>query len=310
MSVAVLGGGAFGQALAKAVERGAGPVTLFSRSTPTNSGFQVHSIHELESVSRFELIFIAVPSSFVCPLARALGRHLDGSHFLVHVSRGLVGEELSTLTEVLRANTPCRRVGVLAGPLSAESLSEGTPCAGVVGTRFVEVAESVSAALCHASIRVYDTSDVIGVEFASAMVGLMALVGGAARELQTSPSAISAVLTRGMAEAQELAKARGGSPDTFAGLAGMGDLLAAILEHERPEARLGALLASGEPLADALKKTQTHVEAVNLARRVAVYGRRLGMKWTVAETVAETLDGEISPRESVARMVSGNASTK
>src|SRR5690606_27838602 len=107
-----------------------------------------------------------VPSVHVGALAVELGAHLDGSHLLVHVSRGLLGDELETLTHLLRETTPVRRVGALAGPLVAKALIEGQPGGGIVGSLFPEVADAVCDAIAGKRLRIYRTDDVVGVEIA------------------------------------------------------------------------------------------------------------------------------------------------
>ncbi len=144
--VGVLGGGGFGQGLAAAAARARNDVLLWSRSERELPG-GVGSTRDLAALAECDVLFLAVPSGYVEALSTELGTHLDGSHVLVHVSRGLVGAQLGTLSQLLRTTTPCRRVGALAGPLIAEALVSGAPSGAVVGTRFPEVANLVRDAI-------------------------------------------------------------------------------------------------------------------------------------------------------------------
>ena len=158
---------------------------------------------------------------------------------MVHVSRGIVGDELTTVCEVLRSRTPVRRVGVLAGPLVADALAEGEPSGGIVGTLFPEVAEAVTEAIGGDRLRVYTTQDVIGVELSAAFVGLVALALGFAAAQKLGPSTLAVLGTRGLAEGARVAERFGASERTFAGLAGAGDVMAAIAGDKRPETAFG-----------------------------------------------------------------------
>ena len=227
LPVGVLGGGGFGRGLAQAASRIGRDVVLWSRSGDASDG-RIRTTRNLADLAEAEIIFVAVPSIYVAEVSGQLGEHLDGSHLLVHVSRGLVGEELTTVSHVLRHETPCRRVGALAGPLVAQALAEGQPGGGVIGTRFPEVAEAVRRAIAGPTLRIYETRDVTGVEVASAMVGLLCLAVGYGQAGGIGPGTLAVVVTRGMAEAARVGQALGAEQATFGGLAGFGDLMAAV----------------------------------------------------------------------------------
>ena len=192
-----------------------------------------------------ELVFVAAPSTHMEVVGDALCPHLNGSHMMVHVSRGIVGDELTTVCEVLRSRTPVRRVGVLAGPLVADALAEGAPSGGIVGTLFPEVAEAVTEAIGGERLRIYTTQDVVGVELSAAFVGLVALALGFAQAQKLGPSTLAVLGVRGLAEGARVAERFGASERTFAGLAGAGDVMAAIAGDKRPETAFGRALAQG-----------------------------------------------------------------
>ena len=158
--VAVLGGGSFGRALAIQVARSGRVVTLWSRQPRDPAHANVRSTTRIAEVGQAELVFVAAPSIHIDGLAQEVGHYLDGTHLLVHVSRGLIGSDLTTLTQRLRSSTPCRRVGVLAGPLVARALAEGEPGGAIVGSLFPEVTEAVREAIGGPTMRIYGTSDV------------------------------------------------------------------------------------------------------------------------------------------------------
>lgn len=273
LPVGIVGGGGFGQALSRAAARVGRRVILLSRQGRDLASDRIRVTSELAELGEAELVFVAVPSPYVRELAREVGKHLDGSHLLVHVSRGLVGDELEPLTHLLRAETPARRVGVLAGPLVAKSLTDGQPGGGLVGTLFPEVADAVRDAIGGPSLRIYSTDDVIGAEVASAFVGLIALALGYAKQSGFGPGTLAVLATRGIAEATRVGVHLGGKERTFSGLSGYGDLIAAVADDGRPELEFGAALAQGVPLAEAAQRAGAYVEGVKFAAQVAAYAK-------------------------------------
>lgn len=308
--VGVLGGGGFGRGLARAAARAGREARIWSRGEPRDLGEGVTYTRELRDLAQAELIFVAVPSQHVGPLVGDLGVHLDGSHLLVHVSRGLIGDELSTLTRVLRTETPCRRVGVLAGPLVAGALARGEPGGGVVGTRFPEVVSAVRASIAGPALRIYETDDVEGVEVASAMVGLLALAAGFALETGLGPASLAVMGTRGMVEAARIGASLRGREQTFFGLAGFGDLLAVLAGDDRPEVRLGRALAAGKSLEDAGREAGAYIEGVSIARRVAGYALRAGVEAPISQAVADVLEERLTPRQAVERLMTRRVGTE
>lgn len=303
--VGILGGGGFGLALARAVVRTEREVVLWSRRQVSAEGMSgVTVAKELGELAQADLIFLSVPSVHAESQARALGAYLDGRHLLVHVSRGLVGPELRTVSRVLREVTPARRVGCLAGPLDARALAEGTPNGTIVGSAFPEVAEAVRAAIGGPTLRVYETEDVIGVEVSSALVGLLALLLGFARELGIGPGALAVMMTRGMNEAERVGVSLGAEAKTFAGLAGAGDLLSAALGDDRPESKLGAALARGLSRERAGIEAGAHIEGLTIARNVQKYAARRGIDVPITEATADALDGNATPSDVIARLMS------
>lgn len=299
--VGVVGGGGFGKALATAAARNGRDVLLWSRKAQLDAPYR--STTNLSDLSSAELIFLAVPSPYVPEAAETLGAHLDGSHLLVHVSRGLLGDNLTTLSQHLRHATPCRRVGALAGPLDADALREGSPTGAIVGTRFPEVTRAVRCAIGGRHLRIYESQDIVGVEVATAVVGLMALAVGYARGRKMPPATLSVFLTRGMAESVRVGKALGGDPATFRGLAGFGDLLAVVGGDVRPEIMLGQALAEGIGLKSAAQRAGAHIEGVTIAARLVKFAKTAGIEAPMCEVVAQVLGGRIGPDEGITRLL-------
>jgi len=294
LPVAVVGGGSFGQSLARVAARSGQRVLLWSRRARDMDEDAIECTTALEELAEAELLLFAVPSPYVGELAEQVGQHLDGSHLLVHVSRGLVGDDLTTVSELLGSRTPCRRVGALAGPLVARGLSAGEPGGAVIASPFPEVVEAVSDAIGGPMMRVYGTDDLVGVEIASALVGVLALALGYAQHLGMGPGALAVLGTRGLAESTRVGEARGASARTFAGLAGAGDLLAAVAGDGRPELEFGRALGQGLDLQAAAERAGAYIEGAALAGHIAAFGERRGFEVPLFHGLAMLMAGQLT----------------
>lgn len=295
--VAVIGGGAWGLALAAAAARAESDVVLLTRRDLNGSlpkGVRV--VRETkEAAAHARLIFLAAPSSACRKVAHELGDHVDGSHYVVHGVRGLVsdGEELKTISEIIREETPVRRTGALGGPALAQDLLAGRPSVVVVGSRYPEVTEAAVAAFQSPTFRVYPSSDLRGLEWASALVGCLTIAVGYAQAMQMSPGLVAALISRAIGEAARIAAAAGGEEATLLGLAGYGDLLASIAQGERPEVLVGQALAKGMSPAEAMRAAKLRVEALDLIPLVARWAEGSGVRAPIFQALASgVLEGK------------------
>jgi glycerol-3-phosphate dehydrogenase (NAD(P)+) len=298
VSVAIVGGGPWGIALARAAARAGSEVTLVTRRS-ARDGRLIRVSDDLSAVASCRLVVLAVPSSVIESLARSLGDHLDGAHLVVHGIRGLApthgasdANELRTVADVLRQDTPARRLGALGGPVQADELHHGTASALVVGSRFPEVVGAVSRAFQGPWLRVFGTSDLRGLELSSAMVGCLSVGVGYAKSAGAGPGLLAALISRGVHDAGRLLTAAGADEATIYGLGGYGDLLASIAHDHRPEVVVGRALAQGRSLAEALADAQLRVEAVDLVPRLVAFARSSGLSAPAFDAIARILAGE------------------
>lgn len=289
--IGIVGAGSFGRALAASVARNGGEAIVWSRSERDLGVPRATVTTDIARLGACELIFVSVPSMHVPTIAPTLGAQLDGRHLLVHVSRGLIGEELETVSQHLATHTPARRVGCLAGPINPDVLAQGAPGGGVVGTGFPEVADAVRDAIGSGEVRLYDSEDTRGVEVASALVGLLALAAGFGLERKISPAALAIMMNRGLAEAARVGAKLGARVETFHGMAGAGDLFAALAGDERAEVRLGRAMASAPDLEAAGREAGAHIEGLTIARRVASFAERVGVEAPIASVMADVIEG-------------------
>lgn len=289
--VAVVGGGPWGRALAKAARRAGSEVVLHTRREQDRPDDGVTISVDYASVARASLVVLAVPSSVVRPVLTALGNHLTGQHLVVHGIRGLGTETLETVSDIVREETAVRRVGALGGPVQAAELIRARPSAMIIGSRYPEVCHEVVRAFQSPHLRVWSTQDLKGLEWASALVGCLSIGVGFAEASGAGPGLIAALISRGVDEAARIMVAAGGEERTMLGLGGYGDLLASIALEDRPEVVLGKALAQGVSLDEALTRAQLRIEAVPLIPRIVQFAEERRVHASTFHALYEVLHG-------------------
>ena len=256
MRVGILGGGRWGQALARLVmAAGNEPFIAYRDRRPPQI---LKSTSDPPQVSRACDLLLVATSASETRRAIQLARPGPGNRIIV-AGRGLEPSSGQWLAEVVRQESDVVRVGALAGPAPVEEILNGGLCAGVVASPFAEVCQLATEALHSSRYRVYRSDDLMGVQLTGAMVPVLAALVGMAVNLRGAGVGMHAlVVSRGLGEAARLARAIGADPLTFAGLAGVGDLVAAQARPGQPHFESGASLANGRrdrgplPIAKAL----------------------------------------------------------
>jgi glycerol-3-phosphate dehydrogenase (NAD(P)+) len=230
-----------------------------------------------------ELVVVAVPSRVFGEVVGAL----PGDAPLLSLTKGLdpaTGERLSTLVHG-------RRVAVLSGPNIADEIVRGLPAAAVVASDDLELAVRIQVAVHSVLFRVYVSDDVAGVELCAAAKNVIALAAGGADGLSLGDNAKAALVTRGLAEMRRLAEAAGARPDTFAGLAGMGDLIVTCWSPSGRNRRAGELIARGARPDEAAAEIGMVVEGLTTAPVLRDLSRRLEIELPITEGVCAVLGG-------------------
>lgn len=323
LRVGIVGGGPWGIALARAVARTGSDVTIHTRRE-VKDGRLIKVTRDFADIAKCRLIVLAVPSNVAREVAIGLGDHLDGSHLVVHGIRGLAPIEMTTadssladaavraakadvlptVSDVLREETPVRRLGALGGPVQADELHHGTASALVVGSHYPEVTAAVSKAFSGPWLRVYSTHDLKGLELASAMVGCMAVGIGFAKESGAGPGLQAALVSRAVHDAGRIAVLAGAEEPTIYGLGGYGDLLASIALERRPEVVFGRSLAQGMSIDAAIEAAALRVEAVALIPRLCAFARAHSIQAPAFDGLSRMLEGH-KPEEILGKFFQG-----
>lgn len=230
-----------------------------------------------------ELVVVAVPSRAF----RSVVEALPGDAPVLGLTKGLdpeTGERLSTLVRD-------RPVAVLSGPTMAEEVAEGLPGATVIASEDGELARWLQDAINSSFFRVYVNDDVIGVELCAAAKNVIALAAGAVDGLGLGDNAKAALVTRGLVEMARLGEALGADPETFSGLAGMGDLMVTCWHPSGRNRRAGELIARGRTPEEAAGEIAQVVEGLTTAPVLRDVSRRLGIELPITEGVCSVLDG-------------------
>jgi glycerol-3-phosphate dehydrogenase (NAD(P)+) len=240
------------------------------------------------------LVVVAVPSASFGEVVTAL----PGSAPILSLTKGLdpaTGDRLSTLV----AGRP---VAVLSGPNIADEVAHGLPAAAVIACESMPLAVQIQLAITSTAFRVYVNDDLVGVELCAAAKNVIALAAGGADGLGLGDNAKAALVTRGLVEMGRLAEVSGARPETFAGLAGMGDLIVTCWSKSGRNRRCGELVAQGATPAEAARTIGMVVEGLTTAPVLRNLAHRLDVEMPIAEGVCAVLDG-IPLTELLARLM-------
>ncbi len=317
-TIGVLGAGAWGTTLADLLARKGAGVTLWAREPEVVESINAQHVNHVflpdaplapavratgdvaAAVRDAEVIVSAAPSHAVGTIIPQAVPALTGRPLVVSVSKGLDPDRLSTLSCVLRELLPAGlEIAVLSGPSFAQEVYARQPTAVVAAAREHAVAQRVQQIFATSYLRVYWHTDVVGVELAGALKNVIALAAGMLEGLGLGHNTRAALITRGLAEITRLGVALGAEPATFAGLAGMGDL---ILTATGPLSRnhaLGVELGRGKRVDEALAGRPTVAEGVNTARAAVTLGERHGVELPIARELTEVLFRGKTPRQAV-----------
>ena len=260
------------------------------------------------SALRPEVIVWATPSQRVRENARAtLPRLAQSGALHASAAKGLELGSLLRISEVLGQELAAAGidapVGALSGPNLAREVAQGLPAASVAAAVETEPRERLRELFNSPGFRVYTNPDLVGVELGGALKNVIAIAVGIAVGLGSGDNARAALITRGLAEIARLGVALGASAATFAGLAGLGDLLATAISPQSRNRTLGERIGGGMTLAEAQGQTPHVVEGVETTRAVLALAERVGVPMPVSALVARVLFEELPPREAVALLM-------
>jgi glycerol-3-phosphate dehydrogenase (NAD(P)+) len=320
--VAVIGGGSWGTALAVQVARRGDAVSLWMRDPLRAAEIAALRRNECylpgavlapsvrvtasgrEALAGSALVLVAVPSHGVADVMTRLAPEVSPGTVVVSATKGLEPVRGLRVSQLLGALLPGRPVAVLSGPSFAREVAAGLPTALVVAAGDDEVARGVQQRLASPEFRLYTNRDVIGVEMAGALKNVMAIAAGLSDSLGLGDNARAALITRGLTEMTRIGVAVGASARTFAGLAGLGDLVLTCTGALSRNRSLGLAVGSGQSPAVAEASIPMVVEGVRTVRAALALARAAGVVAPICEAVAAVLGAGVPAAEAVTSLLS------
>jgi glycerol-3-phosphate dehydrogenase (NAD(P)+) len=273
---------------------------LFLRDSRLAESLVAHA--ELgDALTGAELVVSAAPSHAVRGVSRDVWAALNGATppVVVSVSKGLETDSLKLMTEVLGETMPGAPLVALSGPSFAQEVYERHPTAVVAASHDPDAARVAQQAFATGHFRVYSSEDVVGVQLGGALKNVIAIAAGLLHGLRMGHNSMAALITRGLAEMGRLGTTLGADPMTFAGLAGMGDLILTATGALSRNRSLGIELAEGRTLNEILATRRSVAEGVRTARAAVALSRKVGCEMPIAVEVANILFEEKDPTQAV-----------
>ncbi len=318
--VAVLVAGSWGSALANVLADNGHVVRLWTRNAEQADEINTehrnrrflgeHALHlnviavtsMEEAASDAEAILFAAPTSALRQVARLVSPFVKPETLIIHASKGFEAESLLTMSEVIAQELPQvrqERIVVLSGPSHAEEVIVRNPATIVVASADMEAAEEAQDILINSYFRVYTNPDIRGVEIAGALKNIIALGAGMSDGLQFGDNAKAALLTRGLAEISRLGSAMGANPMTFAGLAGVGDLIVTCTSRHSRNWRAGYAIAQGKSQETVLQEMGMVVEGIKTTKAAVALAKQYHVVMPIAEQLNCVLFENKPPKQAV-----------
>lgn len=324
--VAVLGAGAWGTALALSLcRRGGHDVTLWAHSEDESSqidgarenilflpGFplppELTITSEMDRIATAEVVVSVIPSEFLRPTLQRVKGYLHNGQFVLSATKGV---EMNThlrmtevISEVLEPAGILVSIGALSGPSFAIEVAQGQPTAVTIAFSDHQVAKFVQQEFGSESLRLYTSTDVIGVELGGALKNVIAIAAGVAVGMGLGHNSTAALITRGIAEITRLAVACGGRRETLGGLSGVGDLVLTCTGSLSRNRTVGEALGQGRKLPDILEGLKGKVAEGVLTTRAALgLARKLDIEMPITEQMELILEEGKDPREAIRELM-------
>ena len=324
VKVVVIGAGSWGTTLASLAARRS-PTTLWSRSPDIAKEVDVQHTNQTylpgfelsdslratdrleECVAEADVVVMAVPSHAFRQTLEEAAEFVRPWVPVVSLTKGLEQDTNLRMTQIVEELLPGHPAAVLTGPNLAKEVLAGDAAASVLAVAEPHVGEVLQRLFSSDLFRVYANTDVVGCEIAGAVKNVIALASGMADGLGTGDNTRAAVITRGVAELTRLGLAMGGRPETFAGLAGMGDLIATCISRQSRNRHVGEQLGRGHTLDDILAGMREVAEGVRSACAVMELARQHGVELPICAEVHAVVSHGRSPQEAYRGLLRRNA---
>ena len=257
-----------------------------------------------------DIVLFAVPSVFVRPTAKKVSRYVSEGQIIVDVAKGIEPDSLMTMSEVISQEIPQAKVVALSGPTHAEEVAKDLPTTIVAAHEDISIAEQVQSVFTNPVMRVYTNTDVKGVELCGALKNIIALAAGISAGLGYGDNTKAALITRGLAEIERLGVKMGCLPETFSGLAGMGDLIVTATSKHSRNNRCGYLIGQGYEPAEAVKQVGMVVEGINAIPAAMELAEKYDVEMPITTGVDAIINHGANPKNAVHELMGRDSKTE
>ena len=326
--IVVIGTTSWGTTLAILLANNGHDVTLLARSASEAQNLETsrqnarflpellfpHTMHVSDSIEYATdgaaMAIIAVPSNTLRDNVKALAPYLDKHTILLSATKGLEKSSSMRMSQVIEEELPkanLDNIAVLSGPNLAKEVAIRIPTSTVIGSKNLTVAQTIQAFLTSSSFRVYTNTDIIGVELGGALKNVIAIGAGISDGLGYGNNSKAAFITRGLAEITRLGKSAGADPLTFAGLAGLGDLVATCYSNLSRNRYVGHQLGEGYKLQDILSSMNNVAEGIDTTEAMMKLSGKLGISMPITEAIHSVVFNHMDPKQAVMQLMERTA---
>lgn len=320
--IGVVGAGSWGTALADLLAGKGYPVDLWAYEPEVAKSINaerenklflpeiileknLHATNDLaEVVSGKDLVLMVAPSHTMRRVAGLAKPHLSDDAIVVTASKGIETDSLLTMTGILEEVLGGKnRLAALSGPSFAMEVARRVPTVVSVAALNMDVANLVQSVFAASYFRVYTNTDMIGVELGGAVKNVIAIASGIVDGLGLGLNTRAALITRGLVEIRRLGIRLGANPHTFAGLAGVGDLILTCTGSLSRNHTVGIMIGEGKKLSDILSEMRMVAEGVNTAKSVYNLSQKIGVDMPIAQSVYNVLYADLEPKSAVYQLM-------
>lgn len=327
-SVAIIGSGSFGTAIAKLLAPKLGEILIIGREEDVARGINgqhrnpkylsgvvlpdhITAGTDLSAAAAHSVVIFAVPTAATRSCAEELAKAgLPASAILLSCAKGIEKHTGERMSQILRGALPSNPVAVLSGPNHAEELAIGQPACAVIGCEDGAVADALQELFCLPQFRPYTSTDLAGIELGGAIKNVYAIAAGIAHGLGLGDNAVAALVTRALAEMTRLGVALGGRIETFAGLSGVGDLLVTCFSEHSRNHRVGLTLGRGKSLDEAIRDLGMVAEGVPNTLSIHGAAHRAGVRTPIIDAVHSILYENKPAAEALMELLSRDTRTE
>jgi glycerol-3-phosphate dehydrogenase (NAD(P)+) len=319
-TVGIVGGGAWGTALAVTAQRAGRKPLIWAYEPETireiNDQHQNHlflpgvnldpairATGHLSEIAECDCVLMVTPAQHMREIAGELASHLGGQPVVV-CSKGIEQQTGRLLAQILEESLPADSIAVLSGPGFAAEVARGLPAAVTLASRLEKHGEALAHALSHHAFRIYWSGDVVGAQIGAAVKNVLAIAAGIVLGKKLGSSAHAALTTRGFAEMVRLGEALGAKRDTLSGLSGLGDLILTCGSYQSRNTSLGVALGEGRTLKEVLGHRRSVSEGVYTATAVAQLAAERGVDMPICEAVHRVVSDQATVDEAIEWLLS------